>query len=85
MINILNFQSLSYQVQLLDFWEINNIFSTSTNEIVIGLTHIPNLFLHHRAHPVHICLVQLFRITVIGNRNIQWQEKLILESTSIVQ
>ena len=55
------------------------MFSTSTNEILLGLSHIPNHFLHQKTHPVQSCSGPA--ITVISNINTtQYQEELLLDS-----
>ena len=84
-------QLSSPTVYLSHFWELpdsisNNIditFSTSTSEIVIGLTRIPNLYLDLGNHLVQSFSspIVLTSPTVTGNRNTQHLGKLLLDSS----
>ena len=58
------------------------MLSTSTSEIVISITCIPNVFLHQGTHPVQSFsdALVLSNSTVVGNKSTQYQEKLVLES-----
>ena len=60
------------------------MFSTSTSEIVTGLTRIPNPFLHQGTHLVRSFSGAAVPPIVIDNRNTH-QGKLLLDFTAIVK
>ena len=44
------------------------MFLTNTSDVVLGLTHIPNLFLHQEIYRIY-SLAQQFSPTITDNRN----------------